>query len=186
MGALLAWLSARIPLAIMGCCVAPLMLLPSLAMSSTQRTGERYGVEAYSGVLVSNDSAILGDLEWHEHVGIESALGRRFGLLGGGISGEISEPSGRSGDCGRQEDEAQAHASNNVLFASVYGGIFCRFSRPSLKADIITPLLFFAIFGSAFVGGFLIPQRPKLGVAIFTTGLVALLLAFYEITVGAC
>ncbi len=90
-----------------------------------------------------------------------------------------------SGDS-RHSNQAQTYPSQPILTASVLGGVFCRFRRPNLLTEIIAFFLFVGIWCSLAVGGFVVAKRRKLGIAIISTGFIGLLIAAYEITIGAC
>ena len=106
--------------------------------------------------------------------GIRPAL-----CLAGGAA--CIDSSGHGSDSGNKNKDQISYADNK-LPERIVGSLLCRSRHAHLLTQIgIFASLFLTAYAFAGLGGYLIPERPKLGFAMATTGLVILLLTIVGI-----
>ena len=107
-----------------------------------------------------------------------------------GTLGNTSLPPSVTGSHGgsqsSQSDQSYIGDREVVRSFGVFSRVLCGDSRSILKAHIFAPLLFVIIWVCIGLGGFLISERPKLGIALAVFGFALLIVTIYEITVGPC
>ena len=89
----------------------------------------------------------------------------------------------KEGCCGNKYDIGNRPI---IRAAGIDGGLFCRFGRPDLLADIVKAFLFFCIFGLMALGAHVIAHDSQLGAAMILAGFGLLGCAGYAIHIGAC
>lgn len=98
-----------------------------------------------------------------------------FGLLCTTAREQSSRDSGERS----KEDQPQANGSQPPLPSRILDRVLCHLDRSDLLAQVVIVFLGCIVWSCAIAGGWLIPQRPKLGVATGAVGFALLCWAIW-------
>ncbi|MGD9802302.1 MAG: hypothetical protein AB7E81_14435 [Hyphomicrobiaceae bacterium] len=113
-----------------------------------------------------------------------SALGRQSFLGDIGLAPRVA--SGKPSHDSRDKYQSSSSTSDDPLPLGVPSSIICGLSRPNLLAQVVLVVWFGACFGGGFYGGWIIPERPKLGIAVGAAGFIGLFAALVGIPLMQC